>query len=142
MASVLYNKIMNASALGDVAFDTATFKVMLVGAAYVPNRKTHNFRSDVTSEVVGTGYAAGGISIAAVVTRDDATDQTLVTYSDATWPGATLSGVRAAVIYVSHGGLATADELVAYVDFGSDKSVAGDAFVFKPTSPLRITNAS
>lgn len=142
MASVLFNKIINAVALGDVAFDSNSFKVMLVTASYVPDRDTHNFRSDVTNELVGTGYAAGGKAITATVSRDDANGRTNVTFSDVDWPVATFAAVRAAVIYVSRGGLATADELVAYVDFGADKAVTGDTFTFKPTTPLRMTNAS
>ena len=35
-------------------------KVMLCTSAYVPNQDAHQFKSDITGEVVGTGYTAGG----------------------------------------------------------------------------------
>lgn len=141
MPSLLYNKIIHATALASVNFVTSSFKVMLVTNAYTPDRDTHNFRSDVTDEVVGAGYTAGGSAISAVVNRDDALDQTTVTFGEVEWPEAALTA-RAAVIYVSRGGSAAADELVAYVDFGADKTSAGETFVFKPTTPLRMINQS
>lgn len=141
MASALFNKIINATVNGQVDFSSVAFKALLVTSAYVPNIDTHNFRSDVTNQVVGTGYTAGGKALTASVARDDATNTTKVTFSDVEWPAASITA-RAAVIYVSRGGAATADELVAYVDFGEDKTAAGASFVFHPTSPLTVTNLS
>lgn len=139
MASVLYNKIINATAKGAVDFATATFKVLLVTAGYTPNKDAHNFRSNVNNEVVGTGYTAGGAAISATVARDDAGDQTTVTFDSVDWTLASFTA-RAAVIYVDRGGPATADELVAYVDFGEDKTALAETFTFTPTTPLRMIN--
>lgn len=40
-----------------------TFKMMLVTSSYTFS-KAHAKRSDITNEVVGTGYAAGGLVVA------------------------------------------------------------------------------
>ena len=60
MASLIFNSALRDEAIGSIDFDTDTFKVMLVTAAYVENKDTHTKRSDITNEVVGTGYTAGG----------------------------------------------------------------------------------
>ncbi len=48
--------------------------------------------------------------------------------ADPTFTSVTLSGVRGAVYYRSRGGLASADELVAYQDFVTDRSSGGGDF--------------
>ena len=60
MASLIYNSAIDEMARGDIDFDTDTFKAMLVTSSYTPNKDTHDFRDDVTNEVSGTGYTAGG----------------------------------------------------------------------------------
>ena len=41
-----------------------TIKRMLTTSTYTPNRDTHELKADVTNEVVGTGYTAGGAALA------------------------------------------------------------------------------
>lgn len=43
--------------------DTDTLKAMLCTSAYTPNRATHAYKSDVTNEITGTGYTAGGATL-------------------------------------------------------------------------------
>jgi len=43
---------------------TDTLKVMLSTSAYTLNLDTHEVKADVTNEVSGTGYTAGGVTIA------------------------------------------------------------------------------
>ena len=59
MASFGYNSMLRDTVTGAIDFDTDTFKVMLVGAGYTESR-AHSKRSDVSSEVSGAGYTAGG----------------------------------------------------------------------------------
>lgn len=40
-----------------------TIKVMLATSTYTPNLDTHETKADVTNEVVGTGYVAGGTTL-------------------------------------------------------------------------------
>jgi hypothetical protein len=114
--------------------------MMLVTSAYTPNKDTHDFRNDVTNEVTGTGYTAGGATITATVGAvDTANDRVDVTFSDPTWVDSEITA-RAGVIYKSRGGASSADELVAYVDFGADIVSSGGDFEVTFTGPLRFQN--
>lgn len=48
----------------EIDFDTDAVKVMLCTNLYTPNQETHAYKSDVTNEVVGTGYIARGQALA------------------------------------------------------------------------------
>lgn len=126
MASLLLNSMLLDEAKGSIDFDTDVFKVMLVTSTYAPNKDTHTKRSDVTNEVTGTGYTAGGTATTTTVGAvDTANDRVDINFGAVSWTTATITA-RGAVIYKSRGGASSADELVMYVDFGSDiTSTAG-----------------
>lgn len=44
----------------ELDFDTDSIKIMLLTSSYTPNLGTHAYKSDLTNEVVGTGYTATG----------------------------------------------------------------------------------
>lgn len=128
MADAVYNSFKRDVANGSIDLDTDTIKIMLVTSAYVPNVDTHTKRSDITSEVVGTGYTAGGIALAnKTMTVDNANDRALWDADDPFWTVATITA-RGAVLYKARGGAATADELIGYLDFGADKTSTGANF--------------
>lgn len=128
MASLIYNSAVRDEAIGSIDFDTDTFKVMLVTSAYVPNKDTHAKRSDVTNEVAGAGYAAGGIASAvSVAAVDTVNDRVVITFGAVSWPASTIAA-RGAVYYKSRGGAANADEVVMYDDFGTDVTSTAGAF--------------
>jgi hypothetical protein len=127
MASLIYNSAVDDMARGAIDFDTDTFKVMLVTSAYSPNKDTHDKRDDVTNEVSGTGYTAGGVTSACTVTKDTANDRVTLSFAAVNWASSTITA-RAAVIYKSRGGASSADELVCYVDFGADVSSSSATF--------------
>jgi hypothetical protein len=127
MASLIYNSFVDDMARGAIDLDADTFKVMLVSSAYSPNKDTDLKRSAVTNEVSGTGYTAGGVTSACTVTKDTANDRVTLSFAAVNWATSTITA-RAAVIYKSRGGLASADELVCYVDFGADVSSSSATF--------------
>jgi hypothetical protein len=127
MASLIYNSAPDEMARGDIDFDTDTFKAMLVTSSYTPNKDTHDFRDDVTNEVSGTGYTAGGVASAVTVTKDTANDKVTIQLGAVSWASSTITA-RGCVYYKSRGGASSADELVAYADFGSDVSSSGGTF--------------
>jgi hypothetical protein len=127
MASLIYNSAVDDMARGAIDFDTDTFKVMLVTSSYTPNKDTHDKRDDVTNEVSGTGYTAGGVTSACTVTKDTANDRVTLSFAAVNWATSTITA-RAAVIYKSRGGAASNDELVCYVDFGGDVSSSSATF--------------
>lgn len=135
MASLLYNSFVDDLARGAIDADADTFKVMLVTSTYTPNKDTHTKRSDVSNEVTGTGYTAGGTASAATVTKNTATDDVTIAFASVNWPTSTITA-RAAVIYKSRGGASSADELVAYVDFLSDITSTADTFTVTFSSPI------
>lgn len=112
---------------GSIDLDTDTINVMLVTSTYSPNQDTHTKRSDITNEVVGTGYVAGGSSLGGKSVSVDNTDnEGVFDANDVTWATSTITA-RGAVLYKSRGGASSADELIAYLDFSTDKiSSAGD----------------
>jgi hypothetical protein len=127
MASLIYNSAVDDMAKGAIDFDTDTFKVMLVTSSYTPNKDTHDKRDDVTNEVSGTNYTAGGVTTACTVTKDTANDRVTLSFAAVNWASSTITA-RAAVIYKSRGGAASSDELVCYVDFGADVSSSAATF--------------
>jgi hypothetical protein len=127
MASLIFNSFHRDLATGAIDCDTDTFKVMLVTSSYTPNKDTHDKRDDITNEVTGTGYTAGGATSAVTVTLDTANDKTTIQFGAVSWATSTITA-RGAVIYKSRGGASSADELVAYNDFGSDISTTAGTF--------------
>ncbi|WP_395051135.1 hypothetical protein [Flavobacterium sp.] len=127
MANAIFNSFKRDIANGSIDLDTDTIKLMLVAAAYVPNIDTHTKRSDVTNEVSGAGYTAGGVALAnKTVTMNTTSDKGVFDADDVVISTATITA-RGAVLYKSRGGASSADELIAYLDFGSDiTSTAGN----------------
>ena len=129
MASGLYAITFLNALKNDLALDlddtTADrFKVMLVTSSYTPDFGTHDFTADVTNEVVGTGYSAGGESLSSVtLTQLGGT----ITFDadDVTWTSSTITA-RGAVVYDSS---LPSEPLICYIDFGADKSSSSGDFV-------------
>jgi hypothetical protein len=143
MADLIYNSFFTDLSKGAIDLDTDTFKLMLVTSAYTPT-KTHAKRSDITNEVTGTGYTAGGATLANVtVTQDNTNDLAKFDADDVSWATSTITA-RGAVLYKARGGAASADELVKYFDFGSDQSSVGAAFTvqFNANGILQVKNGS
>lgn len=131
MADLIYNSFKRDLMNGSIDLDTDTIKVMLVTSAYTPDQDAHTKRSDVTNEVTGTGYSAGGATLANKSVAVDNTDnEGVFDADDVTWATSTITA-RGAVLYKSRGGAATADELICYIDFGSDKSSSGGNFTIQ-----------
>ena len=122
MASVLYNSFKRDIMNGAIDLDTDTINVMLVTSSYSPDIDTHDKRDDITNEVAGTGYSAGGAALAnKTVTADTTDDEGVFDADNLTWSSASITA-RGAVLYKARGGASSADELIAYIDFGADKT--------------------
>jgi hypothetical protein len=139
MPSLVYNSCIRDAVVGNIDFDSDTFKMLLVTSSYAA-AKSHAKRSDVTNEVSGTGYTAGGnacsVSVAAV---DNTNNDVEISFTVTSWTSATITA-RAGVIYKSRGGASSADELVGYVDFGSDVSSTNGTFAVTVSTPLKFQN--
>jgi len=126
MASFIYTSAVDDSARGAIDFDTDTFKVLLVTSSYTASKSTHTKRSDITGETTGTGYTAGGATSACTVTKDTSNSKVTLGFAAVSWPTSTITAAGA-VIYKSTG-TASADPLVAYIDFGGNISSSGGTF--------------
>jgi hypothetical protein len=124
VASIIPNSLFFDLAKSNFDFDAITAKCMLLTSGYTPN-KDHNRRDDLTNEVVGSGYTEGGAAAVVSVTQDDTNDRIDLGLGAVTWNPATITA-RYAAYYNARGGAASADELVAVIDFGGDiTSTAG-----------------
>jgi hypothetical protein len=105
----------------EIDFDTDVIKVMLCTSAYVPDQDAHVYKDvSVTSEVTGTGYTAGGATLASkTIGYTAATNIVALDAADVTWASSTITA-RYAVIYDDSP--ASNKPLLAYVDFGADQS--------------------
>ncbi len=114
-------------ALGQAEFDfTAdTIKVALTTDDYTPDTDTHEFFDDVTDQITGTGYTAGGATLTGVGWAYSGGQATL-TCDPAAWTTATFTA-RRAVVYKDTG-VAGTSRLLSYVDFGADRSPAAVDF--------------
>lgn len=110
-----------------VDWDTDTIKVALATSTYTPNQDTHDFFNDITNEVSGTGYTAGGVTITTpTITYDTASNEIRLDCDDPSWTSSSFTA-RYAVFYKSTG-TASTSPLIGYVDFGADQTVSSGTF--------------
>jgi len=103
-----------------------TFKIALYTSAATLGASTTAYSA--TSEVVGAGYTAGGMTLTSV-TPVLSGSVAICDFNDVTWTTASITA-RGALIYNS----SKADKAVLVLDFGSDKtSTAGDFAIIFPT---------
>jgi hypothetical protein len=143
MASKMYGNMLLKALNKEVDWDTDTIKVMLCTSGYTPNQDTHIYKSSVTNEVTGTGYTAGGATLASkTITYDTATNVVILDAADVTWASSTITA-RYAVIYDDAGASDAAKVLLGYVDFGSDQSSTAGNFTltWDATGIFRVTVA-
>lgn len=109
-----------------------TFKIALYTSAASLDAATTGYSA--TNEVVGTGYAAGGIAL----TNIDPTSSGItafVDFADATWPSATITAAGALIYNTTTDGGVSTTNAVAVISFGGDKtSTNGDFVVQFPTA--------
>jgi len=127
MASGFYNSFFHYEGEGDFDFSADTIKVALVTSSYTYDRDLHDYFDDITNEVVGTGYTAGGQALTSVTwTKDDANDKSVLDANDVAWAASTITA-RGAVIYKDTGTPGTSP-LIAFIDFAADKSTNNTEF--------------
>ena len=132
MASVILNSAIDHVVRGAIDFENDVFNVMLCTSDYRA-KKEHASRSDVTGEVIGDGYDAGGIPVSVTVARDTKNNSINVLLGAASWSYATIKA-RYGVYYRERDG-----QLIAVIDFGKDV-VSTDGTFSLSASTLRFQN--
>jgi len=139
MASLIYNSLYHDALKGNVDLDVDSFKMLLVTSSYTA-AKSHSRRSDITNEVSGTGYTSGGASCTLTLNSiDNTNNRVTVSFSLPSWPSSTITA-RGAVVYKARGGASSSDELVCFIDFGSDISSSNDTLSLAYITDLLVQN--
>lgn len=111
------------------SLEAETHKVLMVTDTFTPNFDTMDFRDDVTNEVTGTGYTAGGIALTATeVTLASG----LLTFdaADSSWASSTIANAMASIFYFNVG-LNTTDQLIVLSDFVTAASTTNGTFTIQ-----------
>lgn len=127
----LYGGFFTALCNKEIDWNSDTIKAMMTTASYTPNQDTHDYKDDVTNEVSGTGYSAGGATLAnCTITYTGATNKLKLDADDASWSSSTItlpiSG--SVIVYDSSPGSDSTRPLVCYMT--TDTAVASTAGTF------------
>jgi hypothetical protein len=134
-ASGLYGltvvKHLNFTSVPAGGLDSETaIKVLMTTDTYAPDFNVHDFRDDVTNEVTGTGYSAGGVVMTGTTLTVSGGN---LTYdgNDVSWATSTIANAMCAVGYIGRGGASSADELEFLSDFVTAASSSGGTFTIQ-----------
>jgi len=106
--------------LGEHDLDTDVIKIALYTSAATLSAATTAYST--SDEVVGTGYTAGGNTLAGATVSLSGTTA-YVDFTDTTWTTATITA-RGALIYNS----SKSNKAIAVLDFGADKTSTAGSF--------------
>lgn len=113
--------------LGEHDLDTDVLKIALYTSAATLGASTTVYTT--SDEVVGTGYTAGGNTLAGATVSLSGTTA-FVDFTDTTWSASTITA-RGALIYNS----SKSNKAIAVLDFGGDKTSTNGNFTIQfPTN--------
>lgn len=138
-----YGLGMKAAYNAEIDYVSSTIKCLLTTSTYSPNQDTHDYKNDVTNEVTGTGYTAGGVTLTSkTLNYDTSTNALVLDATDPTWAALTVTGIRIAVFYLDTG-TASTSPLISYMDFEANSSPSAESFtIILPTAGiLQLTAA-
>lgn len=100
-------------------------RVSLHTSSFTPNQDTHDYYDDVTNEVSGTGYTAGGAQINNdTLTYTSGTNVMKYDGDDVSWTTSTIAGARIAVIRDATPATDATRPLIGYCTFDADVSTS------------------
>ena len=122
-----YNSYKRDAGVGTVDWLTDTIKVALVTSSYSVDVDLHTFFDDITNEITGTGYVAGGATVGTkTATQDNTDNEGVMDAANTTWSTATFTA-RGAVVY-KVGASAATSPLIGFINFGQDESPSAANF--------------
>lgn len=117
-----YSKAFDSAFKKKIDVSADTFKAMLVTSSYTFDQDAHDFKDDITNEVSGTGYTAGGATLSSVTFNyNTSTNVFAFDAADVSWASSTITA-RGMVIYDSTPGTDATRPLMVFIDFGADVS--------------------
>lgn len=127
MSSLVYASFAAGLPTGQIKVGISQFKMMLVGAAYMPDRVEHTRRNNVSDEIAASGgYIGGGLAIGSSSSYDPSTNRTGIEFSGLSLPNSTITAA-AGVIYQVETGPET-DILICYVNFAGIRITDNSTF--------------
>ena len=118
----------SSTAARQVDWTGDTIKCGLTTSSWTPDVDAHDFYSDVTNEISGTGYTTGGATLTSpTLVYDDASNTLRLDAADTTWTTSTITNARIAFVYKDTG-VSTTSPLLGYGNFGADTSTVADTF--------------
>ena len=120
--TAIYNNFAAELLKGDIDLESDTIKLALVTDSYTLNPDTHTHFDDITNEVTGTGYTAGGITISNItVTVDNTDDKAYISADSPERDSVTFdTPARAAILYKDTG-TASTSALIMVIAFAADQ---------------------
>lgn len=106
MALVVYNRFKMGLLQGDYDLSSTgdTIKVSLHTSSYTPNQDTHEDFADVTNQLSGTGYTAGGNALSGKsVTQDNTDNEGVFDATDVTWSSINAGTAAGHILYKDTG---------------------------------------
>lgn len=128
----------------EIDWGSDTIKLALASSSYTPDQDTHDYFDDVTNEVTGTNWAAGGVTLGTpTISYNGTTNVIKLDANDVSVASVTLSGARNLIIYDASPGSAATNPLIAYATLDADLSPSAGtlAISFASTGILTITPA-
>src|SRR3989304_4970621 len=121
MSTEASNHIKFMLAKGDVAFDTDSFKIILMNNSFTFDKDTHATYANVSASELATanGYTVNTKTLAGVaISEDDTNDRSAVTWSNVSWTasGGSIGPSNGAIIFDD---TTVDDSVVGYIDFGA-----------------------
>lgn len=138
----LFAKVLSAAFNEEIDLLDDTIKVMLTDDNYVPNQDTHEYLDDITDEISGTGYSAGGATLGSkTITYTAGSNEWVFDGADVSWATSTLTDVATAVVYDSTPGSDATRPLICYQTESVPVSTAGGtlAVVWAAAGIVKIT---
>lgn len=120
--TTFYGKAFESAFNKEIDLGSDSIQVMLLDNTYVPDLGAHQYVSDLSGEIAGTGYTAGGKALTSVSVGYDAGTSSFIFDADnVSWPSSSLVAAYAAIVDSTPGSDATRP-LIALVDFGGDET--------------------
>jgi len=144
VSAYMFGQALAKALAKEIGWSADVIKVALVKDTYTPSQDTNAYWGDIVAhEATGTGYTAGGATLASkTLAYDGATNKTKLSASNSQWPASTLTA-RYAVVYDDSPATNATKPVIGYVDFGANQSTSNTTFeiVWSASGIFEITAA-
>ena len=119
----VYTKCAQSVWAAGIDYLSHTIKCALFGTTFVQGQNTHRYFSELTGEISGTGYTAGGVTLTGK-TLTPGTGTVVLDCDNPSWANMTATGIQYVVFYRDTG-TPSSSPLISYFDLGTTYSPSG-----------------